>query len=96
VEHLIAVELERGADGRATGAVRGVPSFRDGKVRRVHDWLAHFGRTWDDFERISFYSDSTNDLPLLERCSDPVATNPSPELEAIARERGWRILQLFE
>jgi HAD superfamily hydrolase (TIGR01490 family) len=96
VPHLIAVELERDAAGRVTGAVRGVPSFREGKVRRVHDWLAQLGQTWEDFERVSFYSDSTNDLPLLERCSDPVATNPSAELEAIARERGWRILRLFE
>jgi HAD superfamily hydrolase (TIGR01490 family) len=96
VEHLIAVELERDAGGRVTGAIRGVPSFREGKIRRVHDWLAGQGRAWDDFGRVTFYSDSTNDLPLLERCTDPVATNPSPELEAIARERGWRILRLFE
>jgi HAD superfamily hydrolase (TIGR01490 family) len=96
VEHLIAVELERDADGRVIGAIRGVPSFREGKIRRVHDWLAVQGRAWDDFGRVTFYSDSTNDLPLLERCTDPVATNPSPELEAIARERGWRILRLFE
>jgi HAD superfamily hydrolase (TIGR01490 family) len=96
VEHLIAVELELDAAGRATGGIRGVPSFREGKIRRVEDWLAGLGRTWGDFHRITFYSDSTNDLPLLERCSDPVATNPSPGLEAIARERGWRILRLFE
>lgn len=96
VEHLIAVELERDAEGRVTGAIRGVPSFREGKIQRVHDWLAAQGRAWGDFDRVTFYSDSTNDLPLLEHCSDPVATNPSPGLEAIARERGWRILRLFE
>jgi HAD superfamily hydrolase (TIGR01490 family) len=96
VRDLIAVELERDARGRVTGAIRGVPSFRDGKVQRVHAWLAQTGRAWDDFDRVSFYSDSTNDLPLLERASDPVATNPSPELAAIARERGWRMLTLFE
>jgi HAD superfamily hydrolase (TIGR01490 family) len=96
VRDLIAVELSRDAQGRVTGMIRGVPSFRDGKVQRVHDWLAQMGRTWDDFDRVSFYSDSTNDLPLLERASDPVATNPSPELAAIARERGWRTLTLFE
>ena len=96
VADLIAVELERDAAGRVTGAIRGVPSFREGKIRRVNDWLAVQGRAWNDFGRVTFYSDSTNDLPLLERCTDPVATNPSPELEAIARERGWRILRLFE
>jgi HAD superfamily hydrolase (TIGR01490 family) len=96
VEHLIAVELERDAQGRHTGAIRGVPSFREGKVQRVNDWLAGLGRAWGGFACVSFYSDSTNDLPLLERASDPVATNPSPALEAIALERGWRILRLFE
>jgi HAD superfamily hydrolase (TIGR01490 family) len=96
VEHLIAVQLERDGDGRVTGRVHGVPSFREGKVRRVDDWLAALGHRWADFERVSFYSDSTNDLPLLERASDPVATNPTPALAAIARERGWRTLHLFE
>ncbi|MCU0927676.1 MAG: HAD-IB family hydrolase [Burkholderiaceae bacterium] len=95
VEHLIAVELERDGGGRVTGRVRGVPSFRDGKIRRVDDWLASVGRSLGDFERVTFYSDSTNDLPLLERATDPVATNPSPALEAIALERGWPILKLF-
>ncbi len=96
VGHLIAVQLERDGDGRVTGRVHGVPSFREGKVRRVDDWLAGLGHRWADFERVSFYSDSTNDLPLLERASDPVATNPTPALAAIAQERGWRTLHLFE
>ena len=95
VATLIATELERDASGRISGRIRGVPSFREGKIARVSDWLAAQDRGWDDFERISFYSDSTNDLPLLERVTHPVATHPSPALEAIARERGWRILRLF-
>lgn len=95
VPELIAVELERDAHGRVTGAIRGTPSFREGKVVRVDQWLAAQHRRWDDFDRTFFYSDSTNDLPLLERASDPVATHPSPALEAIALERGWRILRLF-
>ena len=65
-------------------------------MTRVQEWLAEQSRSWADFERISVYSDSVNDLPLLERATDPVATNPSPALQAIARERGWRILKLFE
>jgi HAD superfamily hydrolase (TIGR01490 family) len=96
VPALIAVELVRDAQGRVTGEIRGVPSFREGKIERVGHWLAQQGKGWDDFERITFYSDSTNDLPLLERVSHPVATNPSPALEQIARERGWPILRLFE
>ena len=95
VEHLLAVQLERDADGTATGRIHGVPSFREGKIGRVHQWLAGLGRQLADFEATVFYSDSTNDLPLLERVDEPVATNPSPALEAIALERGWRILRLF-
>ena len=96
VEELVATELARDADGRVTGAVRGTPSFREGKIQRVNDWLAARGRQWGEFERSTFYSDSTNDLPLLERVSHPVATNPGPQLERIALDRGWPILRLFE
>ncbi|HEY1089975.1 MAG TPA: HAD family hydrolase [Burkholderiaceae bacterium] len=95
VEHLIAVRLERDATGAYTGRINGLPSFREGKIGRVHEWLAAQQRQWADFERISFYSDSTNDLPLLEQVSHPVATNPSPALEAIAAARGWPVLRLF-
>ncbi len=96
IEALIAVRLERGPGGTITGRIDGVPSYREGKVARVGEWLAGSGAAWGDFERVSVYSDSPNDLPLLERATDPVATNPSPALETIARERGWRILRLFE
>ncbi|TXI19455.1 MAG: HAD-IB family hydrolase [Roseateles sp.] len=95
VEHLIAVRLARDEAGRYTGAIDGVPSFREGKIARVESWLQGLGAQWRDFERVTFYSDSTNDLPLLERVSHPVATNPSPALARIAAERGWAQLQLF-
>lgn len=95
IADLIAVRLERGPGGTITGRIAGTPSFREGKVRRVEEWLAESGWRWGDFRRISAYSDSVNDLALLERATDAVATNPSPALEAIARERGWRILKLF-
>ena len=96
IDQLIAVRLQRGPGGTITGRIDGTPSYREGKVVRVEEWLAAAGRGWSDFERISVYSDSVNDLGLLERASDAVATNPSPALEAIARDRGWRILKLFE
>lgn len=96
VADLLAVELERDDAGRVTGRVRGVPTFQAGKVTRVAQWLSDRGLAWTDFERVTVYSDSPNDLPLLERATDPVATNPSPTLEAVARARGWRILRLFE
>ena len=95
VPDLIAVELDRNGQGSVTGRIRGTPSFREGKIERVNQWLAQLGRHWSEFDRTTFYSDSTNDLPLLERVSDPVATHPSPALEAIAAQRGWRILRLF-
>lgn len=94
VEHLLAVELERDDNGQVTGRSRGVPTFREGKVTRVDAWLTGLGHAWSDFDDVLFYSDSTNDLPLLERVATPIATNPTPALEAIARERGWRILKL--
>ena len=95
VHELIATELARDAGGRATGAICGVPAFREGKVARVQAWLAARGDTRGSFERSTFYSDSTNDLPLLEWVSHPVATNPGPALERVARERGWPVLNLF-
>ncbi len=95
VQELIAVELERGADGWITGEIAGVPSFREGKVQRVGQWLAQRGLGWGDVET-TFYSDSMNDMALLEKVDHPVATNPDQRLRAIAHERGWRILDLFK
>ena len=95
VEHLMAVQLAKTAAGTITGQIEGTPSFREGKTLRTDEWLAAQGCRTQDFDRISVYSDSLNDLPLLERATDPVATNPSASLESIARARGWRILRLF-
>lgn len=95
VPELIAVELERDAAGWITGEIAGVPSMREGKVVRVAEWLRQRGLDWDSVES-TFYSDSMNDLPLLERVDHPVATNPDPKLRALALARGWRILDLFE
>ena len=95
IDTLIAVRLERDAAGTITGRIQGVPSYREGKVTRVEQWLAEAGERWSDFGRITVYSDSANDLPLLERATEPVATNPTPGLEAIALQRGWRVLRLF-
>ena len=81
-------------DGRFTGGVRGTPSFREGKVTRVDDWLEAIGLWWGYFERSWFYSDSLNDLPLLARVSDPVAVDPDETLRAHAQQSGWTILQL--
>lgn len=94
VQELIAVDLARDASGWITGEIQGTPSFREGKVARVADWLAQHGLGWDEVET-TFYSDSMNDLPLLEKVHHPVATNPDARLRQLATERGWRILELF-
>lgn len=95
VEHLIAIDLARDPQGVVTGEIAGVPSFREGKVERVEQWLAERGQRWGDLAHSVFYSDSINDLALLEKVQEPVATNPDPRLQAIAQARGWRILNLF-
>lgn len=95
VEHLLAVQLQRDAQGAYTGAIEGVPSYQAGKITRVRQWLGGLGRQWEEFERVNFYSDSMNDLPLLDLVSHPVATNPTPALADIASARGWTTLKLF-
>ena len=92
VEHLVATEVEE-IDGCFTGRPSGTPCFREGKIARVDEWLAGLGHRFGDFESW-FYSDSLNDLPLLERVDHPVAVDPDPTLAARARERGWEIISL--
>ena len=98
VQELIAVDLERDTSeegtGWFTGDIRGTPSFREGKVARVEAWLSARDLRWDQVHT-TFYSDSMNDLPLLEKVNLPVATNPDPRLRAIATERCWQVLELF-
>jgi HAD superfamily hydrolase (TIGR01490 family) len=95
VDELIAVDLVQDpGTGWYTGEIAGVPSFRDGKVARVQQWLVDHGLDWDQVHT-TFYSDSINDLPLLEKATVPVATNPDARLRALAQDRAWRILDLF-
>lgn len=94
VKELIAVELERDAQGWLTGEIKGIPSAREGKVTRMEQWLAARNLNWNDVQT-TFYTDSMNDLALLEKATHPVATNPDERLRALAAERGWRILDLF-
>ncbi|MBL8515758.1 MAG: HAD family hydrolase [Betaproteobacteria bacterium] len=93
VEHLIASELERGPDGY-TGRGAGTPAFQSGKITRVKQWLAGLGRDLSSFDQSHFYSDSHNDIPLLEAVTHPVAVDPDPTLRAHALARGWTVLSL--
>jgi HAD superfamily hydrolase (TIGR01490 family) len=77
VPHLVATEPES-RHGRFTGKVAGTPCFREGKIRRVDEWLAGMGRRMGDFPESFFYSDSHNDLALLERVSRPVGSRSMP------------------
>lgn len=90
VPHLIATEPEQ-IDGRYTGAVAGIPAFREGKVLRLQAWLTERGET---LAGSTFYSDSHNDLPLLLQVERPVAVDPDPTLRETALARGWPILSL--
>ncbi len=93
VRHLVATEPES-HNGRFTGRVAGTPCFREGKIRRVDEWLEGLGHRLSDFEKSVFYSDSHNDLPLLRRVTHPVAVNPDDVLALEARQRGWPVISL--
>ncbi|MDX1466675.1 MAG: HAD family phosphatase, partial [Halomonas sp.] len=90
IDELIAVEPEM-VDGRYTGRALGIPSYREGKVKRLQAWLAERDLTLDDSW---FYSDSHNDLALLEEVDHPVAVDPDPNLREVAKARGWKIISL--
>ncbi len=93
VPHLIATEPEVVA-GEFSGRPYGTPSFREGKVARLEQWLTERGRTWADVEESWFYSDSLNDLPLLRRVRHPVAVDPDSTLKAHAELQGWPVISL--
>ncbi len=93
IEHLIATECEVAADGRYTGRTAGTLNMREGKVTRLHAWLAARGQALADFESWA-YSDSSNDLPLLGAVTHPVAVHPDAALLAQARRCGWSVLHL--
>jgi HAD superfamily hydrolase (TIGR01490 family) len=90
IEDLIACEPEV-IDGRYTGQPTGVPSFAEGKVTRLQQWLS---AQQDEIEESWFYSDSRNDIPLLEEVTHPVAVDPDPKLAEFAHQKGWPVISL--
>lgn len=92
IDNIIGTQLEIGENGRYTGGYIGTPSLKEGKITRLHQWLAARGETLKNYGKTYFYSDSKNDLPLLRYVSDPVAVNPDEVLLKEATEKGWPVL----
>ena len=98
IEHLIATEpatIDNHFLANYTGDVKGIPNFREGKIQNLQEWLSSQRLSLDTLPCSYFYSDSINDLPLLEKVSHPVATNPDDRLRIEAKQRNWPILELF-
>ena len=91
---VLATEPATDGRGHYTGEIVGVPCFREHKRTHVQAWLARHGLDWQRVARSWFYSDSMNDLPLLQTVSDPVVVNPDPRLLAHARATGWPVLSI--
>jgi HAD superfamily hydrolase (TIGR01490 family) len=93
VEHLIGTTPEE-INGEFTGRVSGTPSFRQGKITRLNEWLSTREQALTDFEAAWFYSDSHNDLPLMKLVDHPVAVDPDATLKTYAIEQGWPVISL--
>jgi len=93
VEHLIGSDPEV-VNGEYTGGVTGVPTYKEGKVTRLNQWLAERGKQLSDFQHSYFYSDSHNDLPLMKLVTNPVAVNADAILTAYAKEHAWPQISL--
>ena len=93
IEHLIGSDPEM-LDGEYTGGVSGVPSFQEGKVTRINQWLAERGKKLSDFEKSYFYSDSHNDLSLMKLVTNPVAVDADNILTVHAKQQQWPLISL--
>ena len=93
INNLIATDPGQ-EDGEFTGQVSGTPCFREGKITRLEDWMDEHNLTWLSFLESWFYSDSLNDIPLLEKVTNPVAVDPDSTLEKYAKENNWPIISL--
>ena len=95
IDILLATTLDI-EDGRITGKIEGVPCYQDGKISKLEDWLVEHTTAEQglSMQNAVFYSDSINDLPLLQRVDEPVAVDPDPKLEQVACERNWQVISL--
>lgn len=92
IKHLIASQEEYDQAGNLTGRFCGVPSYREGKITRLHQWLAAQQRSQKDYQKVWFYSDSHNDIPLLSLVDRPIIVNPDTQLQEHALKHGWKIV----
>lgn len=90
IPHLIASQEEYDSEGVLTGHFSGIPSYREGKIKRFHQWLETHQRS--NYQEIWFYSDSHNDLPLLSIVDQPIAVNPDAQLHEHALKNHWKIV----
>jgi HAD superfamily hydrolase (TIGR01490 family) len=93
INNLIATDLDQ-EDGEFNGQVLGTPCFREGKITRLEDWMDEHNLTWLSFLESWFYSDSLNDIPLLNKVTKPVAVDPDSTLEKYAKKNNWPIISL--
>lgn len=93
IDNLVATEPEQ-VDGEFTGRVSGLPCFREGKIARLERWLDEHNLTWMSFLESWFYSDSLNDIPLLNKVTHPVAVDPDATLKGHAKKHSWPVISL--
>lgn len=89
VDDVLAIDLEQTDAQHYSGRISGIPSYREGKVQRLQQWISQQG---ESLVGATFYSDSINDRPLMEQVDHPVATNPDPLLAELAHQRGWKLV----
>jgi HAD superfamily hydrolase (TIGR01490 family) len=93
IENLIGTDPEE-KEGEFTGKVSGLPSFKEGKVTRLEAWLKGKNLSLASFEQSYFYSDSHNDLPLMQKVTHPVAVDSDDILSEYAKSKGWPQISL--
>ena len=93
INNLIATEPDQN-EGEFNGKIVGTPCFREGKIKRLEEWMDEHNLTWLSFLKSWFYSDSLNDIPLLNKVSHPIAVDPDPTLKEYAKKNSWPIISL--
>ena len=96
IKEIVGVKLVTDKNNNYTGEYTGTPSFKEGKIVRLNEWLDLHGKKMSDYNRTFFYSDSHNDLPLLRLVDCPVAVNPDAVLQAEAIQKNWKIISFTE